>query len=990
MSEIFLLAALIIAIIALTRANSAERKADAAHQLLERLGMELRNLRAEMRGARHGGVPTSAKTAPDASTVPTTEGAMPPQERPAPQARVATASPPPPALASPSPRPVAPSRSPTPPSPTIPARTAETTPVATRAPAPTRAPARPSASRTESIAGGRWATRIGLVFALLGAIFFGVYVGQNTTPPMRWAGLCAVSLGLLGLGHWKRHAWGAYARALFSGGLSFVFLTALAGYALPATRITDSPLTGWCMQLGAVIFVAVVGAWKRDERIALLAGGLGAVAGGFSILLDLSLYTLPYTVGWVLTLTALGSLRRWDLTRAVGPAVGIALLGTRLAHNLLMASPPSALGDHLTAAALLAIVLASGSLRERWQRPTWRLSVTSAGAAALVAWHLAEMALFHRELLGGAYLGWSLLFGVLAAIALGRGESRLLTEGWILKGAILFTLFLVEQFEGGTRVVSLALQGFALLALWHRGRSKWLAAAWVALAVTALAFLGRETLLRFPHPVTALQETWWVWLAWIGLLAQSEGTRLLRTWSGSGFHSSVAEAVNPRFSTDAFLAFIGQWGLGVAAILLQNHLFPTEFHSVACFLLMLTVLGAAAVVRSMTLAACGGLLLLASWTYWFIDPGKTLPFAPHGMLLGPLGVLLAAGVIGLKQTRFRQSGILTHLSHLPFALALISLARWAAWVLPMEWQAAFLLVIGLGLLVIPPRTLQHSAPLGIFAGLLAALLALNNLREMYQWSQTDFTSASAAWLLSLVMVIALATRLANPDEPAREFPSLWRSAAQAIYLVIWLAALSVIPNEDWSLAFVLAALLALQGLTHFRPDFRTTPAQVVLGIGLWAGGILFCFQLGDGSLIKWLSVFAAIGWLLHRALRLPSGFRVRIALCATGAVSLAMVLPIGAGGAWHGFATAIWGLAGLLAFVSGLFADRRALRVVGLAALAAAMSRAFIVDLDQTFERIIAFFGLGVILLVIGYLYHGFSQRLEKTPSTEVDESAER
>jgi len=100
-------------------------------------------------------------------------------------------------------------------------------------------------------------------------------------------------------------------------------------------------------------------------------------------------------------------------------------------------------------------------------------------------------------------------------------------------------------------------------------------------------------------------------------------------------------------------------------------------------------------------------------------------------------------------------------------------------------------------------------------------------------------------------------------------------------------------------------------------------------------------------------------------------------MTAAGVLFALSIIPFGIGSGAENHATAVWAAAAFSVFAIGLITRHRSVRVVSLIALGLTILRAFVVDLDQTFERIIAFFGLGITFLAIGFLY----QRLQQTES---------
>ncbi|MET0261282.1 MAG: DUF2339 domain-containing protein, partial [Rariglobus sp.] len=81
------------------------------------------------------------------------------------------------------------------------------------------------------------------------------------------------------------------------------------------------------------------------------------------------------------------------------------------------------------------------------------------------------------------------------------------------------------------------------------------------------------------------------------------------------------------------------------------------------------------------------------------------------------------------------------------------------------------------------------------------------------------------------------------------------------------------------------------------------------------------------------------------------------------------------------YVTVIWGLASIVAFMTGLFARSRPHRLLGLIGLALCVPRVFIVDLDSTLHRIAAFVVLGLVLLWVGFSYHRFRHLITETPT---------
>ena len=74
--------------------------------------------------------------------------------------------------------------------------------------------------------------------------------------------------------------------------------------------------------------------------------------------------------------------------------------------------------------------------------------------------------------------------------------------------------------------------------------------------------------------------------------------------------------------------------------------------------------------------------------------------------------------------------------------------------------------------------------------------------------------------------------------------------------------------------------------------------------------------------------------------------------------------------------TVCWAACALALVAVGLVERLKPFRIVGLVGLALCLIRVFWVDVQSTTWRIVAFIGLGGLLLVVGFLYTRFAERL--------------
>lgn len=91
-----------------------------------------------------------------------------------------------------------------------------------------------------------------------------------------------------------------------------------------------------------------------------------------------------------------------------------------------------------------------------------------------------------------------------------------------------------------------------------------------------------------------------------------------------------------------------------------------------------------------------------------------------------------------------------------------------------------------------------------------------------------------------------------------------------------------------------------------------------------------------------------------------------------GGMALAFLALASQDGELRPFATVGWGVVACAVFLMGMVARSRPHRLLGLIGLALCVPRVFLVDLNSTLHRIIAFVVLGAVLLGVGFSYQKF------------------
>ena len=200
-------------------------------------------------------------------------------------------------------------------------------------------------------------------------------------------------------------------------------------------------------------------------------------------------------------------------------------------------------------------------------------------------------------------------------------------------------------------------------------------------------------------------------------------------------------------------------------------------------------------------------------------------------------------------------------------------------------------------------------------------------------------------------------------------------------------------GDPWHIVgYVVLGLLGL-GLYRFQkfPHHKEWPALPML---LTAGSVMSVSDQAAEPVVHSLvaCVLAIVGILSYGILLTARRSHSRPLSLAPAAIGTALAFWVFSGSAIgiEKLATVCWGVTSILVFVAGLAGGLRNYRLVGLVGLGLCLIRMFIVDIDDTLYRIIAFFVIAVVLLLIGYLYNRFRHLVEAFDElADVEEAAE-
>jgi len=882
------------------------------------------------------------------------------------------------------------------PSPPRPAPPPRTQPALQHVPAPR------SAETWEAVIGGSWLNRIGVVLVVV-AVALALGYSMTVMGPMGKAALAAaLSLSLLVAGVFlERHEkYAFYGRGLIGGGWAALYATTYAIHELEATRIVESPLVGFALLLAVGAGMIVHSLRYNNQGLTAIAYALGYAA---IVLHSISAYTLAAAAilgfGTVLHLLR----RRWYGAALGGVAAtyGSLVLWYLRQEAMTVESLRIGLGALcLNWSVFLVSDFAPEPRDEESRRYAFAISILNAlcaGSLSLLAW---------ARFAPGS--GWQPLAAFGAAYAVTSAALRRLGRGTVHPVHSLAASVLVAFAAGvGLPITQAAwvwlaeaqivfLIGYRLKDSFHR----WLGCLLFLAPMVATVVTQSEGRLHAPDGVLDLTQ---LMMSAAACLCFYFTLGRLRAAPVSGSAGRIEERIAEALSLGAFaLILIAFW--------VQ---LPGVWVAPACAVLMLLLFEISA-LRKLSdlrieayLAACAAVAFSLSLT---VSATSTAGGIPARV---PALILVAAGLFAFF---FRRGG--------GRALLLISeddlrpaLSWTGALVLAfLVWFTARPTVVGpawtiLALLLIEAGAAFKERHLTLpgCAAIAAALasLAASNL------TATDLVSGWSVRGLTVVPCIAATyyvwwrLRALGSDPAARAAAPLEErfgrvlSYAAAVMIGLFVRFEFGLENAAlwWSLA-MLALLIA--GYVLRDADLRMQ--AYALGSGVLVRAVGFDFRqarpfLGlDGPLAVaavGVVAYAAAGYLVRRRLAdvgmegpRPSDRRTLKleALLERRGQDCLWLLAVALAAlyiwrTWEEFGLIVgWAIEGLVATATGFVAKSVALRYAGLGllglGLVMALYRAF--TRFDTLGRVVSFFVLGIVLLVVSFAYTRYREALKR------------
>ena len=323
----------------------------------------------------------------------------------------------------------------------------------------------------ESILMQWWVPRVGGLLALLSALFFGVYINQSTSALFKFIELLAVSLAICGGGRLLERKYPAFGHVLLVTGMVMLFLTSVAGYLLPATRVTENPLAGALAQAAVLGWICWVGYLRRSTGMVMLAFHFGYFVALF--LVWESMREGALIAGLVLfVMGALLSRKELflQLTWVIIPGsfiVQLAFFGMTAFQDLLL---PRAVSLIIYINLVFAGVALLHATRQMGGLVRSRILLSLCSTLAVVSTGVVFRALFPDELewaslvLGINFLGFAISLWALRSCGF---FSQLL----LVKGSLLVAIWAVLHYSGDLRWMALALETVPLAYVARRARA---------------------------------------------------------------------------------------------------------------------------------------------------------------------------------------------------------------------------------------------------------------------------------------------------------------------------------------------------------------------------------------------------------------------------------------------------------------------------------------------------------------------------------------
>lgn len=836
----------------------------------------------------------------------------------------------------------------------------------------------------EAQLGAWWATRIGAIVFVIGIAFAGVYFSLSTPPGVKLAELAAVAIAVCFGGFRLEKKISRFGSVVFGAGLSLIYFTAYAAYAVPAVKMVDDPLLASALQIAAVALIFAAAIRQKTPTVAVMAVTLGYVSAfsalsvgfdHFALVASLALigiavvfrlrrgWSVPLGVAAVLhpVLTILVAFMFWDTAAgATHPAIGLGFVAVGFIAVL-----SSLLIEHRRTGE-------PGSKAQRWIQ-------TLNTSFSIIAGYLATAILLPSDAISWYFFAAGTLLAAIALFIWRTIPLESLFGMYAVKASALVALGAATEWGSRTRWVALTIEAFVLLLAARRTRRPVVVIAAAAVWITAALFHARD-----------LPDLQGLSLSPGGLMAAlfavaTAGFWLLldRTWT--------SQRGRPQIVIRRLFAVV----TAVPAFLVSQIILSDPWGGIE-LLTLTAALGALALVFRSSIPVIAGLttFIFSQIFLHTYDPGE---LCRSGMWINMTLSAVIVGLVGLwaaePETRWPGPGFrkqITQWRLLAVVMQLLALAAVSAGLhrsLPQAEALAAIAVVAT--LVVLAGTLTHR-PLTVTAGILS--FALGFLMMAFPMPGFNLAEWNRDWLWIPAAATLIVTFLLGGKSQVRAElgrlkwfnPLVIITAAMGVVSVT-AAALNTFDQVGTTWSLSAAALLTFLVAGYRRIGAAYGTASVLLAVGLFPPLVLDIwnpFLTGWNALISTFVAAMALATLPILARRLSpwlTGDNLKLwtqVQVATATICLIRI-AIEPSGPWASYGSIVWATGGISLFAFGLFLQCRSHRIAGLITLALCIPRIFMVDISSNLYRIAAFVVLGIVLLWVGFSYHRFRHLIE-------------
>lgn len=835
---------------------------------------------------------------------------------------------------------------------------------------------KPAESRSfEMRLGTYWAPRIGIVVLLTGLVFFGNLAYEQYISRLGPAGkvlllYCASAL-LLGAGWWwqrkaAKESLKNYAQVLFAGGLASLYFTTYAAHHIEQLRVIQSPLLDGFLLLACAAFIVFHADRRKSELLALLAIGLAYYT---SIITRVGSFTLYSNL--VLTAAAVFFLvrNRWAVVSygsLVASYAAYAFWRFYDGSAWHWASPAEGLWSGTCFLVCYWAVFSAGVFLSRDEKFAGenRSGFLTLNNGAFFTMFLLTM----LQVRQGGFWEFSLIYGTVL-LALSELALRVLPReplarnAYLTQGLLLVTLGFISKFAGLNLALILATESFVLLSLGQQRRSLvLLTGGYIAAALGA--GWGIDGMQQFDREGLYLG---------MGLGALLLADALL-------MHRRTAEKP---FLLRAQVSFFTVLALAVWLVTTWDNSSHAHFPlvlAVESVLLTFSIY----LLGAPEIALLSQSFLVLAQTAWVLNSLESSPRWWEPALL--IAVSLGMSHWWQKQKILSCNSNARGFWEGLYALGIVAiLYLWVhRLVTPPDWMLlASLLAIGITAYGVATR-----------AWFLAAAAQLFVLFSGAQFIE-EFWQTKAPWSLALaplatLVVLSLATVRwfqQRPQADARVRGPLLQIAlvyrwAALVMALIWV--FQYIPEREWMWVLVLTGFVVFLCAGRLR-----TPEAALFGAVFTLTGLIVFWlpQNSEPAGVYWPNLLAILAVLAQQqiAKRRPQDYpfdsQIHMAAILLGSLSLWLFLTRWVLEKAGGFyLTASWSALALVLFVCGMVLRERVYRWLGLAVLGCALGRIVIFDVWklESLYRILSFMALGIVLLVLGFVYSKYQEKLRE------------